>query len=386
VPFRRFMRTHESAHTAQVCRLAMNFVGLSTSQLEAALVERGEKAFRGRQIADWIYRKGALSWDEMSNLSASLREKLAQDTALDWPEIAARTSSSDGTTKLLLQMHDGERIETVRLPYHDRLSVCVSSQAGCAMACQFCATGLGGFRRNLSTAEIISQILLVKREGKSREEWGQTPTHVVFMGMGEPLLNLGNVLPTIGLMHEEMGIPMRHITVSTVGVLNGIARLAQEKLQLTLAISLHAPTDELRHRLIPTSTKVQVADVMAAARDYVATTGRRVTFEYVVLGGVNDSPQLARELARLCKGWPCHVNLIPWNAVPDASLEGVAFGSPHPETLNEFRAILERSGVTVTQRVQRGADVAAACGQLRALRDEAQPFSARENVIPLATV
>ena len=368
----------------------MNFVGLSTSQLEAALTERGEKAFRGRQIADWLYRKGATSWEEMPNLGTALRDKLALAASLDFPEVAARTRSSDGTTKLLLQMHDGERIETVRLPYQDRLSVCVSSQAGCAMACQFCATGLGGFRRNLSTSEIIAQILLVKREGhtlngQNREAWGQTPTHVVFMGMGEPLLNLGNVLPTIGLMHEEMGIPMRHITVSTVGILNGIERLAQEKLQLTLAISLHAPTDELRHRLIPTSTKTRVADVIGAARDYVAATGRRVTFEYVVLGGVNDSAPLARELARLCKGWPCHVNLIPWNAVPDASLEGVAFGSPAPETLNEFRAILERGGVNVTQRVQRGADVAAACGQLRALRNEASqvPAIARENVIPL---
>ena len=355
----------------------MNFLGLSTSELENQLLARGEKAFRGRQIADWIYRKGAANFDEMPNLGAGLRAKLANDS-LDWPEIIARATSGDGSTKLLLQMSDGERVETVRLPYPERLGACVSSQAGCAMACQFCATGIGGFRRNLTTAEIISQLLLVKREGAEK----QTPSHVVFMGMGEPLLNMGNVLPAIGLMYDEMGIPMRHITVSTVGILAGIAKLAEQKWQLTLAISLHAPVDELRHRLIPTSTKTSVADVVQAAKDYVAATGRRVTWEYVVLGGVNDSPALARELARLCKGWPCHVNLIPWNDVPDAKLEGAAFGAPKPEALREFRAILERAGVTVTQRVQRGADVAAACGQLRVLKNEVKS----EDVIPLVAV
>jgi 23S rRNA (adenine2503-C2)-methyltransferase len=196
------------------------------------------------------------------------------------------------------------------------------------------------------------------------------PTHIVFMGMGEPLLNLNNVLKTIYLMHDEMGIPQRHITVSTVGILNGIQRLAEEKLQVTLAISLHAPTDDLRHRLIPTSTKTHVEDIVEAARDYVERTGRRVTFEYVVLGGVNDSAPLAHKLAKLCKGWPCHVNLIPWNAVPDAALEEVAFTAPQPAVLQEFRDILVRNRVAVTQRVQRGADVAAACGQLRALKED----------------
>ena len=238
------------------------------------------------------------------------------------------------------------------------------------MACKFCATGLGGFRRNLTTAEIIAQILLVKREGEQKE----TPTHVVFMGMGEPLLNTGNVLRSIELMHEEMGIPMRHITVSTVGILAGIEKLAQKNWQLTLAISLHSPDDELRHRLIPTSAKTSVKDIVKVARDYVARTSRRVTFEYVVLGGVNDSPALARELARLCKGWPVHVNLIPWNDVPGAQFAGVK-----PDVLREFRAILERAGVSVTQRVQRGADVSAACGQLRALHEPT-------NIIPLQTV
>ncbi|HEX8464960.1 MAG TPA: hypothetical protein VF627_10130, partial [Abditibacterium sp.] len=189
----------------------MNLLGQNTQELENTLASMGQSAFRGRQIADWIYRKGARDFEAMTNLGAPLRAKLASEHELAFPPVVARSISSDGTTKLLLEMPDGERIETVRLPYPDRLSVCISSQAGCAMACQFCATGLGGFRRNLTVSEIISQILLCKTEDESRN---QTPTHVVFMGMGEPLLNLGNVLKSIYLMHDEMGVPMRHITVS----------------------------------------------------------------------------------------------------------------------------------------------------------------------------
>ena len=361
----------------------MNLLGQNTLELENILRSMGESAFRGRQISDWIYKKGAQSFDAMPNLGAPLRQRLQSEHELLFPPVVARSISSDGTTKLLLEMSDGERIETVRLPYPDRLSVCISSQAGCAMACQFCATGLGGFRRNLSVAEIISQILLCKNPGIPTKNEGatafQTPTHVVFMGMGEPLLNLGNVLKSVHLMHDEMGVPMRHITVSTVGILAGIEKLALEKLQLTLAISLHAPDDELRHRLIPTSTKTGVQDLVRAAKNYVHATGRRVTFEYVVLGGVNDTPEMAKKLARLCKGWPCHVNLIPWNAVAGAGLEGAGFGAPKSEDLRRFKAILEDANIATTQRVQRGADVAAACGQLRVLADENQ----FESSIPL---
>jgi len=341
----------------------MQLLGLNTTELEAVLQAQGEPAFRGRQIAQWIYRRHAASFTAMSNLGRDLSARLEAAHSLDFPAIATRSTSRDGSTKLLLQLADGERVEAVHLPYPDRLSVCVSSQAGCAMACAFCATGLGGFRRNLSAAEIIAQPLLAARESNVPM---QNPTHIVFMGMGEPLLNYQNVLKAIHLMHDEMGIAMRHITVSTVGILAGMKRLADEKLQLTLAVSLHAPDDELRHRLIPTSQKTSVKEIVEAARYYTATTGRRVTFEYVVLGGVNDQAHQARKLAQLCKGWPCHVNLIPWNAVPDAALEGAQFTSPAPAAVKQFRDILEDAGITVTQRVQRGADVAAACGQLRA--------------------
>ena len=363
-----FWAPRKRHQACQTLRSMMNLLGLNTAELEDVMRSLGEPPFRGRQVADWIYKKGAPGFAEMTNLSGPLRQSMAEAWELAFPKVAGRSVAHDGTTKLLLEMHDGERIETVRLPYPDRLSVCVSSQAGCAMACQFCATGLGGFRRNLSAAEIIAQILLVKREGAKTQQGAQTPTHVVFMGMGEPLLNVNNVLKTIGLMHDEMGIPMRNITVSTVGIIAGIEKLAEQKLQLTLAVSLHAPVDELRHRLIPTSKKTSVADIVSAAKAYVQRTGRRVTFEYVVLGGVNDTPPLARQLAALCKGWPCHVNLIPWNAVPDATLEGTLFHAPKADSVREFRGILEGAGVTVTQRVQRGADVAAACGQLRVLK------------------
>jgi 23S rRNA (adenine2503-C2)-methyltransferase len=227
---------------------------------------------------------------------------------------------------------------------------------------------MGGFRRNLSVAEIIAQPLLAMRAGEEI----MAPSHIVFMGMGEPLLNLNNVLPAIHLMHDEIGIPMRNITVSTVGITAGIGRLAEANIPVTLAVSLHAPEDALRHRLIPTSTKTSVQDIINAAKNYFNTTGRRVTFEYVLLGGVNDGADHARKLAKLCRGWQCHVNVIPWNDVPDAKLEDVLFHAPTANAVREFKRILEDAGVPITQRIQRGADVAAACGQLRALDEKKQ--------------
>lgn len=343
----------------------MQLLGQTTVELEAIFQQMGQPSYRGRQVAHWIYQRGADSFESMSDLGKNLRQSLAQTHQLQFPHIANEARSRDGSIKYLLEMQDGERIETVFLPYDKRVSVCVSSQAGCAMGCKFCATGLGGFRRNLSAAEIISQVLLAVRHTPEKR-----PSHIVFMGMGEPLLNLREVLKTIHLMHDEIGIPLRHITVSTVGVLDAMRRLADEKLPVTLAVSLHAPDDDLRQRLIPTSGKNSVQDIVDAARYYVEQTGRRVSFEYVVLGGVNDDVARATQLAALCRGWPCHVNLIPWNNVPEASLQGTEFHAPDRDQLARFRETLERRGATVTQRVQRGADVAGACGQLRAERQE----------------
>jgi 23S rRNA (adenine2503-C2)-methyltransferase len=342
----------------------MQLLGQNTAELETLFQQVGQPSYRGRQVARWIYQSGAESFDAMSDLGKNLRRDLQQVHQLRFPTIANEARSRDGSIKYLLEMQDGERIETVFLPYENRVSVCVSSQAGCAMGCKFCATGLGGFRRNLSAAEIISQVLLAARHTPSK-----CPSHIVFMGMGEPLLNLREVLKTIHLMHDEMGISLRHITVSTVGILDGIRRLAEEKLPVTLAVSLHAPDDDLRHRLIPTSAKISVRQIVDAAKNYVQQTGRRVSFEYVVLGGVNDDTARAAQLAALCRGWPCHVNLIPWNNVPEASLQGTEFHAPEREQLARFRDTLEKRGVTVTQRVQRGADVAGACGQLRARQE-----------------
>ena len=362
----------------------MQLLGLNTTELENALGEMGQAKFRGRQLAAWMYRRGATEFAQMSDLSGELRAQLQEQHEISFPEVIEKHQSQDGSCKYLLRMNDGERIETVRLPYSDRVSVCVSSQAGCAMACAFCATGLGGFRRNLDVSEIIAQPLLAMRENQNDDANSQraVPTHIVFMGMGEPLLNTRNVFKTIELMHDELGIPMRNITLSTVGILDGIARLAERKWQLTLAISLHAPDDELRHRLIPTSRKTSVDEIVTAARDYVRATGRRVSFEYVVLGGVNDRPAQAKRLAQLCQGWPCHVNLIPWNAVPDATFESDSFVSPQAQALAQFRGILENAGIGVTQRVQRGADVAGACGQLRALNTK----PAGQPLIPLQSL
>lgn len=343
----------------------MQLLGQNTAELEKIVQQMGQPPYRGRQVARWIYRDGADSFESMSDLSKSLRQNLQQLHQLQFPNIVHEARSRDGSIKYLLEMQDGERIETVFLPYEKRMSVCVSSQAGCAMGCKFCATGLGGFRRNLTTAEIISQVLLAARHTPEK-----CPSHIVFMGMGEPLLNLREVLGAIHLMHGEMGIPLRHITVSTVGVLEGMRRLADQKLPVTLAVSLHAPDDDLRHRLIPTSAKLSVREIVDAARYYEQQTGRRVSFEYVVLGGVNDDTARATQLAALCRGWPCHVNLIPWNNVPDATLQGTEFHAPERAQLARFRDTLEKRGVTVTQRVQRGADVAGACGQLRATSEQ----------------
>jgi len=329
-------------------------LGLDTSELRAFAQSLGEPAYRGNQIAEWIYQHHARSFEVMTNLSKTLRARLNEVADVGRSEIVREQRSRDGTVKLLLKLCDGETIETVGLPYEDRLSCCISSQVGCPLRCAFCATGLSGYTRNLTAGEIVEQVITVNEVLSTRIN------HVVFMGMGEPLLNMDNVLKAVRLLNKEVGIAMRQLTVSTVGIVPGIRRLAEEKLQLTLAVSLHAPTDELRARLMPTVRKWSVQDLMAACREYVEKTGRRVTFEYVLLSGVNDNPAEARELARVLRGLNCHVNLIPFNPVA-----GLGYHAPPSERIRAFREILERARISVTQRVQRGADIDAACGQLR---------------------
>jgi 23S rRNA (adenine2503-C2)-methyltransferase len=245
-------------------------------------------------------------------------------------------------------------VETVGIPYADRFSCCLSTQVGCPVGCVFCATGLGGFTRNLTAGEIVDQVLAVQ------EASGNRVNHAVFMGMGEPLLNYEATVKAMRLLNGEMGIAMRHLTVSTVGFVPGIRRLAQEKLQATLAVSLHAPTDELRWRLIP-GMKFSLAEIVDACREYLRLTGRRVTFEYCLLEGINDGVEAAGELARLLRGMNCHVNLIPYNPVT-----GLAYRTRSRKGVRAFREVLEGAGIQVTQRLQRGADIDAACGQLHA--------------------
>ena len=332
----------------------VKLIGLNTKEIEDFVASLGEKKFRGRQIAAWLYKKNASSIDEMSDLSAGFRSALAEKAVLKHIEIVNIIKAPDGTAKYLLQLDDEQRIEAVLLPYEDRISVCVSSQVGCAAGCIFCATGLGGFVRNMTAGEIVDEILTLQSESEKRI------SHVVYMGMGEPLLNYDNVIKSIQLLNEEVGIAMRHITISTVGITPRIDSLAEEKLQINLAISLHAPNDDLRRRLIPLAERYPLRELISACRRYTEITHRRVTFEYLLIKDLNDSLALANNLAKLLKGTLCNVNLIPYNAV-----EGLDLNRPPREHVKAFRAVLEEAGITVTQRMEKGQSVSAACGQLR---------------------
>lgn len=331
-----------------------NLLGMTGHELEALAASLGERSFRGRQIAAWLYKRNASSIEEMSDLPALFRSELGRAARLNRVRVLARNEAPDGTTKSLLELEDGERIEAVLLPYEERVSVCVSTQVGCAAGCSFCATAIGGFARDLTAGEIIDEVLTLQQHNPRRI------THVVYMGMGEPLLNYDNVLKSIRILNKEVGIAMRHTTISTVGITPRIRMLAEEKLQLTLAVSLHAPNDELRRRIIPLAERYPLRELMEACRYYADTTHRRITFEYLLIRGINDSTAPARELAALLKGMLCGVNLIPYNAV-----EGFELGRPSQARVRAFRSVLENLGITVTQRAERGHAVSAACGQLR---------------------
>lgn len=334
--------------------LKPSLAGRNTSELQDLVKELGQPAYRGKQIAHWIYKKFATSFDEMADLPASLRSALAETHRVLPLTVAQHKFSTDGVDKLLVHRGDGEVYECVHLPYSERTSCCISSQVGCPMGCTFCATGLGGFDRNLDAGEIVGQVLLLQTIAKTRI------SHVVFMGMGEPLLNLPNVTKTLNLLHEEVGLSYRHLTISTVGLVPQILELAKLKLPIHLALSLHSPLDEIRGRLMPVNKKWPVQEVMAAMKEYHRSTGRKITIEYLLINEVNDSLEEANVLAQLIKGTPSVVNLIPFNWVDT----GQGFSRPTRERVNSFRGALEARGVNVTERVERGHDIAAACGQL----------------------
>ncbi|MBX3097340.1 MAG: 23S rRNA (adenine(2503)-C(2))-methyltransferase RlmN [Fimbriimonadaceae bacterium] len=330
-------------------------VGLRTAELRQIAIGLGERAFRGDQLAKWIYSKASTSLEQMHDLPIAFRDRLTSEGFVVSDLIVAdHRHSSDDVDKLLLHNGDGQVFESVLLPYADRVSCCLSSQIGCPMACTFCATGLGGFDRNLSTCEIVGQYLALQSISKRRIG------HVVFMGMGEPLLNLKSLLPAIEILHEEIGLSLRHITVSTVGLVPQIRELARLKMPIHLALSLHSPLDEIRGRLMPVNHKWPVAEVVQTMRDYHRATGRKVTFEYLLIDQMNDTPEQARLLAELVKGLPCVVNLIPFNYVDTEN----GWKRPSRDRVRAFRAILESRKVNVTERVERGHDIAAACGQL----------------------
>ncbi len=336
-------------------------LGCSATELERWAVAEGQPAFRGRQLHDWLYTKGARSFEAITVLPKSWRLSLQQRGITIGRLLEVnRAVAVDDTTKLLLATVDGETIESVGIPTQQRLTVCLSSQVGCPMACRFCASGKGGLQRSLAIHEIVDQVLSL------REAMDRRPSHVVFMGMGEPLLNIEAVLAAIRCLNIDLGIAQRRITVSTVGVphtLPQLAELAMKRLgraQFTLAVSLHAPNQELRERLIPTACAYPFETLLQDCRHYLAVTGRRVTFEYILLGALNDQPQHAEELADRVRGFQSHVNLIAYNPIDD---EG--FQRPNPETIEAFRRVLEQRGVAVSLRASRGLDQNAACGQLR---------------------
>jgi 23S rRNA (adenine2503-C2)-methyltransferase len=341
----------------------VDLVGLLPADAERLLGEhfaaRGQPPYRVAQVLGWLYERDAGNFGEMSNLPAAERIALAERFAFCAPPAVKVSRSEDGTAKHLWKLADGELIESVLIPTSSRLTLCISSQAGCAMACTFCATGWAGYRRQLTAAEILAQLRGARAWARAHD-YGEI-SNVVFMGMGEPLVNRKAVIPALTIMNQGHGVGARRITVSTVGIVPGILELARLPEQYKLAVSLHAPTHELRQQLIPVEKKYSLPQLLDALRQFDAAGGKRITFEYVMIDGVNDDPALAERLADLVREFKSFVNLIPFNPIPATDWRPTP-----PGRLREFQRRLEASGVPVYVREPRGRDIAAACGQLRA--------------------
>jgi len=335
------------------------FLEQTPGQLQTWFADRGLPEYRLRQVRQWLLQRRAESFEQMTDLPKPLRSQLAEEFSLLTSRIAAHRKSEDGTEKLLLELADGQRIECVLLrDDKQHRTVCISTQVGCAMGCVFCASGLDGLVRNLTRGEILEQVLRLQQLLDPE----QRLSHVVVMGMGEPLANLDALLPALDAITDAdgLGISARRITISTVGLPAAIRRLAELNCHYHLAISLHAPDDRLRSQLVPSGSKVGIATILAAADDYFTATGRRVTFEYVLLAGLNDRPEHARRLAELLRGRPALVNVIPFNPVPD-----LPYRTPAAAVTGQFVEILEQAGVNVKIRYRKGERIDAACGQLR---------------------
>ncbi len=344
-----------------------NLIGLSRANLRTLFAELGEKSFRAEQILKWIHQRGVLDLDAMTDISKTLRERLKESTVISLPRVVQDFPSEDGSRKWIIEVASGSRVEMVFIPEAGRGTLCVSSQAGCSLDCSFCATGKQGFNSNLTSAEIIGQLWWANKElgafsGSESDGGGARVSNVVMMGMGEPLLNLDNVMEAINLMMDDCayGLSKRKVTISTSGVVPAIERL-KDFTDASLAISLHAPNDELRSKIMPINRRYPIAQLLASVRSYMdSLPDRRVpVIEYTLIKGVNDHRQHARELAELLRTFPCKINLIPFN--PFALSD---YRRPSASAISNFRQILQQAGYTVTVRTTRADDIGAACGQL----------------------
>jgi len=350
----------------------MELLGIDIEDLENYLLAQGQPRYRARQIYAWIYRKEVSSFYEMSDMPKELRARLDKNAEISIPRVLKQRVSKDNTRKFLLEMKDKKKVETVVIPQggdkNDRYSLCISTQIGCPVGCAFCATGASGFQRSLQAYEMVGQVLGSRRELAKRLKAQDELliTNVVYMGMGEPMLNFDEVLKSVYILNDHRGINIgqRHITISTAGEVKGIQRLAREKIQVTLAISLHACNNELRNQLIPLNRKYPLELLMESVAEYIEDSGRRVTFEYIMLDGVNTDLSDALAMIKLLKPLLANVNLIPYNEV-----SGLDFKRPSPAKIGQFYNWLADGGLNVTLREERGSDIEAACGQLAAKRE-----------------
>lgn len=343
----------------------VNLLDLDLNGLQAFFASIGEKPFRATQVMKWIHQQGVVDFDAMTNLSKALRLQLKQVACVSIPKVEMMQTSQDGTRKWLLKLDNGNSIETVFIPEDDRGTLCISSQVGCALDCSFCATAQQGFNRNLTVAEIIGQLWLaehtLRAENFQAEKHGRVVSNVVMMGMGEPLTNFNNVIKAMSLMMNDFcyGLSRRRVTLSTAGIVPALLRL-KEQAPVSLAVSLHAPNDSLRDQLVPINKKYPLNQLIAACREYVEDDPRRqITFEYIMIKDLNDSPNHARDLIKLLKGIPAKVNLIPFNPFPQSHYQRST-----PEAIERFRDILIKAGLVTITRKTRGDDIDAACGQL----------------------
>jgi len=365
----------------QVHTCKTNLLGLTRAGMEAFVSGLGEKPFRARQLMKWIYRRAEGDFEAMTDLGKDFRRRLADVAEIRPPEVLVAQSSADGTRKWLLRLDSGQGIEMVFIPEPGRGTLCISSQVGCTMDCTFCSTAQQGFNRNLDAAEIVGQVWLANRELGYSPDGDRVITNVVFMGMGEPLANYRNVVPAAEVMMDDLGLDLsrRRVTISTSGLVPQMIRIAEET-NVALAVSLHAPNDELRSELVPINRRHPIRELLEACWHYVERqNARSVTFEYVMLDGVNDRPEHARQLAELLRGRPAKVNLIPFNAFP-----GTRYRRSSEEAIVLFRDLLMKAGVIATIRRTRGDDIDAACGQLVGRVNDRTTSRLGQKLVPVA--